>query len=306
MIILSIDVGIKNLAYCLLDVATTTTVEGESGELGYKILSWDSINLCGDAVKCRFFKCNKKATFTNEHKDMFFCNTHAKKAAPLYYMPQPDLTLPKLKKMKIGLLQEMATKYKLKFTAGVDDDKLTLLALFATFILEKGLTAVLTKSANSLDLISIGIAMKQEFEKRLPVQLIDKIVIENQISPIANRMKSLQGMIAQFFIMHGKTAVYFVSSANKLKAFAAEDLVAASASAVVSAVVVATPAKEKSTYAERKKLGIKATMDILGKDFVCSSWPLFFNAHTKKDDLADSFLQGLWFLQQKKYTDVKH
>ena len=30
---------------------------------------------------------------------------------------------------------------------------------------------------------------------------IDTVIIENQISPIANRMKTLQGMIAQYFIM---------------------------------------------------------------------------------------------------------
>ena len=42
MRIVSIDVGIKNLAYCIMD-ATAATI---------KIIQWDVINLCGKEVIC--------------------------------------------------------------------------------------------------------------------------------------------------------------------------------------------------------------------------------------------------------------
>ena len=37
---------------------------------------------------------------------------------------------------------------------------------------------------------------------KLPdIESITHVFIENQISPIANRMKTIQGMLAQYFIM---------------------------------------------------------------------------------------------------------
>jgi len=62
------------------------------------------------------------------------------------------------------------------------------------------LDSIETKSANSMNLVSIGIALKEELENYITDDDIDHVIIENQISPIANRMKSIQGMITQYFI----------------------------------------------------------------------------------------------------------
>ena len=53
-------------------------------------------------------------------------------------------------------------------------------------------------SANSLDFVIIAISLKKEFDKIVPHVNIDQVIIENQIGPIANRMKMIQGMIAQY------------------------------------------------------------------------------------------------------------
>ena len=37
-----------------------------------------------------------------------------------------------------------------------------------------------------------------------------------------------------------------------------------------------------------------------------TKWLAFFKGNPKKDDLADSFLQGLWFLKAKKLIVVKN
>ena len=49
--------------------------------------------------------------------------------------------------------------------------------------------------------------------------VIDTVVIENQISPIANRMKTVQGMITQYFLMRGvdKRQIIYFSAVQKLK-----------------------------------------------------------------------------------------
>ena len=101
----------------------------------------------------------------------------------------------------------------------------------------KVLERISTVSANEMTLIQMGVKLVTEFDRVLghkvlghrvlghkvllanDMSLLDHIIIENQISPIANRMKTLQGMIAQYFIMRGNAHIAFISSANKLKLF---------------------------------------------------------------------------------------
>ena len=78
---------------------------------------------------------------------------------------------------------------------------------------------VVTKASN-IDLITIGINITTYFNALFSEEdQIDYVIIENQISPIANRMKTIQGMIAQYFIMSDVSVehIEFVSSINKLK-----------------------------------------------------------------------------------------
>ena len=122
------------------------------------------------------------------------------------------------------------------------------------------------------------------------ISTIDIVIIENQISPIANRMKTIQGMIAQYFIMRGNPHIAFISSANKLKMFTKP-----------TNVPIDVPADDiksnsKTSYNERKKAGVEIVKELLSKNNAI--WLPFFLAHKKKDDLADAFLQGAWFLNK--------
>ena len=66
MRILSIDVGIKNLAFCLI----------ESNNKTFNILKWEVINLCNENTNvCQI--CQKKAKFYKQNES--FCQIHAKK-----------------------------------------------------------------------------------------------------------------------------------------------------------------------------------------------------------------------------------
>jgi hypothetical protein len=88
-------------------------------------------------------------------------------------------------------------------------------------------------------------------------------------------------MIVQYFIMSNLHVdkVEFISASNKLKDFMAS---------------------ETEKYKDRKKLGISKCLEILTNDFRFNEQIHYFNSHTKKDDLADAFLQGLWFINAKK------
>ena len=88
-------------------------------------------------------------------------------------------------------------------------------------------------------------------------------------------MKTLLGMIAQYFIMYDINDIHFISASNKLKDYI----------------------HTKTTYAERKSKGIEICEEILVNNHQFSENLEMFGAHKKKDDLADCFLQGLWFVK---------
>lgn len=301
MRVISIDVGIKNLAYCILEGTTleNNALENDTLVNKYKILHWDVINLCGEEHVCNcplkekvkkgkkgknviinesianVQLCNKKASFTKG--EQYFCQTHAKKSAYLL----PNSALKGIKSWKRDMLVSYAKAQGIVFPE--DTKKEVLLKLVTTYVGEKTLEKISAVSANEMTLIQMGIQLVKDFDRVLvgdAISALDKIVIENQISPIANRMKTLQGMIAQYFIMRGNARISFISSANKLKMFTNTESV---------------PDTGKTTYGERKKAGVNIVKDLLVND---AAWLPVFLTHKKKDDLADAFLQGIWFLSK--------
>lgn len=94
-------------------------------------------------------------------------------------------------------------------------------------------------------------------------------------------MKTLQGMITQYFIMKGYENIEYICSQNKLKLFLERDKKSERPSG-----------GEKTSYSERKKLGIKYCQELLSKNGM-HEWLEFMSKHGKRDDLADSFLQGI-------------
>lgn len=269
MKILSIDVGIKNLALCILETNNTDQIE---------IPYWDVINLFEDKIHtCQFNitnkkkntskQCNKDAKF---HKNgCFYCKSHAAKTE--YKLPTTDLK--QYKRMKLDGLIKLTTDYNITVTGATT--KKNLIDAIGAFIDTTVFENISAMKCNEISLIDIGIAIKEKLDQlyNIVFKNIDVILIENQISPIANRMNCIQGMLSQYFIMKDMTNIIFVSAANKLKNFIGN---------------------KKTTYAERKKIGVEETKKILLQLANDNNIDMF-NKHKKKDDLADCFLQGVWY-----------
>jgi hypothetical protein len=243
MRLLSIDIGIRNLAHCLFDTPNT------KAEL--RIEDWDVVDLTGSAAcTCPGKKgpCGKRAaTKRGAH---FYCKKHVPKV--------PGAFASKNKQV----LEEMCAAFGLE-----KGDRPAMLASLTAYK-----TAHLTqplKSANECSPVELAVALTAEYDARFPFP-IEEVVVENQIGPLANRMKALQGMVVQYWVMKG-AKVSVVSSGNKLKHLGTGD----------------------TTYAERKKMSVQSTRDILAARGMAGVERL--NAHKKKDDLADTFLQGMWF-----------
>jgi hypothetical protein len=279
MSILSIDVGIKNLALCLLS-------------LEKRILLWEVLNIsCNDPpesqhlsgavdlkVKCSLCKNNAKY----RKNETLFCLRHAKESA--FQLPTHDLHPSRLGKMKLPELQEVVEIHSLDATTleKTKKRKADYLAVIAENILDpldEASTAKKTK-ASEISLVEIARIMTTKLDQLLENHLdnIEKVIIENQISPIATRMTSIQGMLTQYFIMKKPTQlIEYISAKNKLKEFDVE----------------------KDCYADRKKSGIEVCRTQLSDASLCNSdWTEFFLKHKKKDDLADCYLQGVWYLGQ--------
>ena len=275
MKVLSIDVGIKNLAYCLLESCEDKT---------FKILQWDVLNLCGEEPKCQCETkkkgiCNAKARYSEGNN--YYCKSHAKKSE--FLIPTSEISNIRLKKKKIKDLIDFANLYEIKYEQPARKDRLR--ETIETYLKDRLLSNVTSQSANAIDLIQLGIVLRDRLDKELVMDDIDKVIIENQISPIANRMKSLQGMIAQYFIMRGKEKISFISASNKLKPFIGN---------------------RKTTYTERKKLGVDISTGLLVDSSCNPDWIHTINTHKKNDDLADSFLQGIWFLNNNDHITIKY
>jgi hypothetical protein len=273
MKVLSIDVGIKNLAFCLL----TQPVSNDN--ISWDILKWDVVDLTQkEELKCceidKFKICNKPAKFTKDTKH--YCLKHSKKQE--YKIPTPDLKPAFINKQKIQNLYEMADTYNIKYEKPIK--KQDLVFLLNEYAQKSCFEEIGKINASVLDLVTIGRNIQEKLDDILGEQLltINTVIIENQISPIANRMKTVQGMISQYFIMRNNNiGIEFVSASNKLKN---------------------EKKSNKLTYSERKKLSVQKCLELIEIQHISSEWINIFKNHKKKDDLADSFLQGIWFLNK--------
>jgi hypothetical protein len=273
--LISFDIGIKNLSYCIIERSDETNLTN--------IYDWNVVNLINETINycCN---CKRKACLTLNN-NTYYCKSHAKSSThkivdEIYYK------FIKNKNPSKKTIANLINKLNLPLDINADKNDV------CDYIIEHFLISISKKSANDFDLITIGCNLSKLLTSILPLDKITSVIIENQISPIASRMKTIQGMLAQYFIDREIINIKFVSSSNKLKNFNLKKL----------------------SYSERKKASIDITKSILDKKEFNSglndyynnilinenlNWSFFFNQHKKKDDLADSFLQGIWFLDTK-------
>ena len=370
MRIISFDVGMKNLAYCIFSISDTIAFTGASAtDLIHHIHieRWDVIDLrfepnlsvssgteatapspppkrmCNNDNKlAKWMLFNGQPSSASSSGVVMYCAKCADKSK--YKIPsreilpiqrKPEVLLKKklgelidikailcsagssqsldtnssnvnLKLRKSDLIEEIKTTISRDFMEPFDENKYS--NYISGTVPTTSTTASKPKKANytyahDLDLITYG----RNLTKHLDVILaecsgaIDMMIIENQISTLASRMKTLQGMITQYFIMKHIPLIEFISASCKLKLFTNTPLSHQHADKTASASAPADHDElciDASTYADRKKSGI-AVCRSLGEisrthksDY--AKWMPVFENHKKKDDLADCFLQGLW------------
>ncbi len=260
MKLLSIDIGIKNMGICLFEIIDNN----------FNIIEWNVLDLLC-IHKCNIENCNKPVKFYKNNE--YYCKIHAKKHE-IFYIPPDDMNnINKIKNEKISSLHELCNKHDISYNIPITKNEI--LDKINKHIETNYFNTYEAENCNDVDLIKIGININIRLNSFLEHHNdIDKVIIENQISPIANRMKTIQGMTAQYFINNNIQNITFVSSFNKLKLFS----------------------NSKLSYREKKKLSIEITTKFLNDTSQMKVWNDFFSKSKKKDDLADSFLQGYYYL----------
>jgi hypothetical protein len=254
-----------------------------------------------------------------EYETEYFCNKHAKLSK--YKIPTTELDIKKIRKMKLVDIKDLIVKYnfgssnlpsligeekgekgekpinkivntnsiKTKPNSNTKDE---LINMIKQELHTNYLEHIENVKAMDVDLITIGKNMMQQLDKVLGMGGlvisdtkidIDIAIIENQISTIASRMKTLQGMIAQYFIMKHTPHIEFISASNKLKMFMN---------------------KKKTTYTERKAESVQITAELLETKEEFKEFKGYLNKNKKKDDLADCFLQGIYYLTIKNMINL--
>jgi len=293
--ILSFDVGIKNLAYCLIEVSEVNEecdISNNLSDNAYRIIKWDIANLCGDPLRCCYPNCGTKGIYYKNN--ISYCKRHCLSFIKTGQVPYSIPPCNSQVSTSFVRDQEACSSVKLRKLAklfGLATTKVPIDELreeLAEKIEKEYFETGETTNAKDMDLVVIGRAMADYFDKlllderdKLPIGKCypDIVLIENQVSPIANRMKTIQGMLAQYFICKDRlTDVHFISASNKLKDH--------------------TTNGEKTSYADRKSMGITVTQNWL-KENNLTEWEVMFSKHKKKDDLADAFLQAKWFIEHK-------
>lgn len=326
MKIISFDVGIKNMAYCIFSID-----EQQSSQRPFEIIDWNVVSLlereephiycnCASVKQKKVLK-NVKVNpiqnfFIDSQNDIqnntilpsvklccrvgkykkgnnVYCDKHAKSQSE-WLIPESKFSQKVLKRTKVEDLIILASELKIE---NIGKKRADIMKGFEDFIIKKCLEPVTvskSKSAGDTDLVSIGKKMREQFDKVLEHHKdITHVLIENQISPLANRMKTIQGMLSQYFIMvYDTISIEFISSINKLKIFS-------TIIAIDKKTESESDKTQSQTYKDHKKNGVYYCSQVLEKNtWLTKHLPSLDTK--KKDDLADCFLQGLWYLLKKE------
>ena len=338
--IISFDIGIKNLAYCIfvIDPAQKTS-----------ILKWNIVNLTQTAAadgdshpKCTCMKagkkkapdtvCGKKGAYTDSTGASVFCTVHAKVLSATHLntsknqgtctnkiIPCKEMSMSTIKSLKLDDLKTFCKTHSIAFAES--DKKPDICAKAETAIKARTLVPIkpVKKNANHVHLVEIGKQIRIQMDQILSQITVDIVILENQISPIAGRMNTIQGMLAQYFIMRPDISlipkIEFISSSGKLKDYKGsngpketkEPSTDEKTKGPQGPKDPTVPKELKdpavpigTSYKDHKRDGIAFCRDFMTKNEGLRTHQNVLETSTKKDDLADCFLQGIYYLKREK------
>ena len=280
--ICSWDVGIKNLAYCIINKKNKK----------YTIEKWNIINLVesNDSAikKCCVDNCKTKPKLTCVIYDKLYlyCGRHKKRYTGLD-VSWKDIYIERTKNKNKCSYNDKCKSSAYYFCKNKDHSYLC--SSHKTSYLKKidklaKLTKIPKKKCKSLSTNTLCTTLYKKLDELPELLKLNEILIENQPSFMNPVAKSIASFMFGYFIMK-KVNVRYISPSNKLKVNEDRTL----------EVLNRTVAKEQK-YKLTKKLAIKYTKILLKDD---KKWIDYLDKYSKKDDLCDAYLQGYHYLEYR-------
>lgn len=277
MRIISIDVGIRNLGICIL--------ENQRLPEKYIIHFWENIDIfesggCNTLLKRGARKnkeCNKTGLYTIG--DDIYCRTHYNA-----FMKNKHCCGGKKDYCKLPIKYHDECKYYCKRH-------------------RNGIEIFKQKSVKetTMDEICVNVIKKLDSLRDVLFQDIDRVIIEYQPNIATLKIKSMSHILYTYFVIRGiidnpyivDKKVLLVSAKNKLLS--------------IDPKKASNYKRGKKGYSTRKKASVENCDELLNRfikdeNIRPCSYGYFLNklhSSNKKDDLADSFLQGYWYIKGK-------
>ena len=302
---LSFDIGLKNLAYCIMDLNNNKPI----------IYKWDIIDLvsnpngivesrCCELIKSGKNKgsiCNKSTLghwLLENGKFIPQCSRHKQKQmSNAQWIEQEDFN-------KLSCQMEKSkSKSKSKSNLKCGNK--------AHFYYVDNLTGKITgcckmhskmKSDSSLkrwvtsqniSSTEMRICLFNKLDNLFSGYNFKHILVEHQPSKARERIKEVANAIFDYFIMSHELYNCYQSLENLREVDAKNKLTVYEGSPI--------SCKLKGQYARNKFYAGVYCSKIISSQSDQSDWLKYFESHKKKDDLADCFLQGLWYLKYGRY-----
>jgi len=298
--ICSWDVGIKNLAYCILN-----KIDDE-----IKIEHWDIINLlednykyCQSQLKRKNKICGKRANVygTLNDKRVYYCGTHKKRYQPLKDNWEQDLMKPYDEKKNIRRCEIMLPK-----KGEICNKKASFIKDNVCYCRQhrnrqincikrdKALKKIKNKTCSSELTLNLATSMLNKLDKIPELLQVDEVLIENQPTLKNPKMKTVSTFLYFYFVARGLEDKIDNSTINNVRFFSPSNKLRVNEDQTME--VLRKTKNSTETYKMTKKLGIKYTKILLKDD---EEMLRKLDSYKKKDDLCDAYLQGYYYLLKK-------
>ena len=287
-IILSFDVGVFNLSYCILTYTNN-----------WEIIEWDNIDLTNKTNEICF--CGKKATLSNiiNNEFIYYCNKHGKQieintdSFENHYNKCELKTYQCCYKNKQNdCCNKNASYYSNQYYCTIHAK-----TEYKKTNKDKDIKILKKTKLTSINFDDIKIKIITELDKHKHFLNVNYVIIENQPSFKNPRMKSIASTIYDYYLIRGIMdkelnksniiQVKFQAPSNKLKLITLEDK-----EKITNIKNNKTQSSNNKTYKITKELSIKYCLNLIQH---LPDKITFLNNQKKKDDYADSFLQGVYF-----------
>lgn len=312
MKIISWDIGEINLAYCIIeyDINLNNSIQN------YNILEWNIIDiledirepehLCNGILKNNKI-CNKKASYREikENITLYYCKVHSKKIN--------ENNIKKLiKNEECECINKNGKKCirKAQYYEIQNNNKIYFCKLHKNKIMDVNNINKYINSCN-ISFYERSNYMINKLDQYLNIFNVDYVIIENQPVHLNPIMKSIQMILYSYYLLRGK--LYCNNEINKetngISQFSGkdEDTSNENINNKIKKIYLINATQKMKVYDGQKiECNIKNKHNknkFLSKEY-CKyyiendkKWYEYYKTHKKRDDLADTYLQGIYFIK---------